>query len=238
MTRTITYVVAVAALLCGGVARAQVYGRPPAVRPPEPPKSDSTPAQRAAAARKLLEKHLSKAPEKSLEDQLNARKASDLARLKGTPIVPQRPAPTTKAPTAAATKAAAPAAKTQDKPGTQLKIVNSDTAVPVAILRETFEYQRTGRDPFFSLLSSTELRPGIGDLRLTGILYDHSGRNSRATLRDIASNQLYRVTTGSTLGRMTVTAIHPKVVVFLIREFGTDRRDSLILGDTTKARAK
>ncbi len=118
--------------------------------------------------------------------------------------------------------------------------VQIDTAgPPPTILREAFGYAPDGRrDPFVSLLTTNELRPTMSDLRLTGILYDHGGLHSVATLRDITTNAQYRVTTGSTLGRMRVSAIRVKTVVFTIDEFGTTRRDSLVLGDSTKARTK
>ena len=99
--------------------------------------------------------------------------------------------------------------------------------------------ERDGRrDPFNSLLTTNELRPTISDLRLTGVLYDHTGRHSVATLRDLGTNAQYRVTTGSTLGRMRVSTIRYTTVVFTIDEFGTTRQDSLVLRDTTKARGK
>jgi hypothetical protein len=116
----------------------------------------------------------------------------------------------------------------------------SDTAaVPTTIMREEYAYSRDGRrDPFYSLLATSELRPTIGDLRLTGILFDRSGSRSVATLRDVSSNIQYRVFVGSTLGRMRVNAIRMKAVVFTIDEFGTTRQDSLFLGDSTRMRAK
>jgi hypothetical protein len=135
-------------------------------------------------------------------------------------------APATKA--AATGPAAAPAAR-------------PDTAPPPTILRESFAYSRDGRrDPFLSLLMTNDLRPAMSDLRLTGVLYDHSGRgNSLATLRDITTNAQYRVGVGSVLGRMRVSAIRTESVVFTIEEFGTTRRDSLSLRDSTnKARGK
>jgi hypothetical protein len=144
--------------------------------------------------------------------------------------------------------AAAPAARTPAKaglpaaalPGTQLTIAKRDTlAVPPTIMREEYDYGREGRrDPFVSLLTTNELRPTISDLRLTGVLYDHAGTNSVATLRDLTDNKQYRVKTGTTLGRMRVTAIKTTTVIFTIDEFGTTRQDSLILHDPTKARAR
>ena len=93
------------------------------------------------------------------------------------------------------------------------------------------------RDPFVSLLLTNELRPTMSDLRLTGILFDPNG-HSVATLRDIGTNTQYRVATGSVLGRMRVSSIRLKTVVFTIDEFGMNRQDSLVLGDSTKVRAK
>lgn len=196
---------------------------------------------------------------------VNATNAHTTAEVKvaGAPVTPQattkpapakasptKPAPTKPAPTnAAATKL--PATKsvaksgttpsTTPKPGTALAIgTRSDTAgPPPVIMREVFVYDGAGRrDPFVSLLTTSELRPALSDLKLTGILYDMSGRRPVATLRDITNNTQYTVTTGTALGRMRVAAIRPKTVIFSIDEFGASRLDSLVLGDSTKVRAK
>src|SRR5207245_1028041 len=104
---------------------------------------------------------------------------------------------------------------------------------PPTIMREVFSYQQEGRrDPFATLLTSSDLRPTIADLRLTGVLYDENGTNSIAVMRDVGTNALYRVTTGQTLGRMKVALIKRKSVIFSIQAFGVDRQDSLVLGDT------
>jgi hypothetical protein len=109
-------------------------------------------------------------------------------------------------------------------------------SVDTPVMRETFDYTRdTRRDPFVSLMTTSDLRPTLTDLRLTGILYDLSGRRPVAILRDIAGGQ-WRVTTGMTLGRMRVAQIKPKTIIFTIEEFGFNRQDSLILGDTTRVR--
>lgn len=140
----------------------------------------------------------------------------------------------------AASSQKTPLPVTTGKPGTQMTIARSDTmGPPPSILREAYEYPREGRrDPFVSLLTTNELRPTLSDLRLTGILIDHSGRNSIATLRDMTNNNQYRVSTGATLGRMRVTAIRQMAVIFTIEEFGTTRKDSLVLRDSTKARVR
>jgi hypothetical protein len=114
----------------------------------------------------------------------------------------------------------------------------SDTnAPPVEIMREVYRYARDSRrDPFNSLLMTSELRPTMSDLRLTTIIYDPTGRHSLAVLRDIATGEQHRAAAGAQLGRMQVVAIRPKSVVFTIEEFGTNRQDSLVLIDPTKVR--
>jgi hypothetical protein len=143
-------------------------------------------------------------------------------------------------PQQAAATNAGDAAHTSRQPVRTLTIAQKDTTVPpTTIMRETFDYTDSGRrDPFVSLLSTNELRPTMSDLRLTGILYDHAGGHSVATLRDLATNAQYRVILGSGLGRMRVSAIRTKTVLFTIEEFGSSRQDSLVLGDSTKARVK
>jgi len=116
---------------------------------------------------------------------------------------------------------------------------NDTTTSTTTIMREQYDYSASGRrDPFVSLLTTNELRPSMSDLRLTGILFDHDGGHSVATLRDLGTNAQYRVTVGSALGRMRVSAIRTKTVLFTIEEFGSSRQDSLVLGDSTKARVK
>lgn len=150
------------------------------------------------------------------------------------------------------TKAPAPTATQQDaktKAGTAgpaaaqrrpaLTIAPESTTrarVPV-IMREAYDYDAAGRrDPFFSLMSSTELRPTIADLRLSTVL-SHPVRPV-AVLRDVSTNTQYRVTIGSQLGRMRVVLIKPRVVIFTIEEFGLNRQDSLVLRDTSRARTR
>jgi len=118
--------------------------------------------------------------------------------------------------------------------------VSADTGTaPIIIMREQYDYARDGRrDPFFSLIATSELRPTMSDLRLTGILFDQGGGHSVATLRDVTTDQQYRVSLGSQLGRMRVSSIRLKSIVFTIDEFGATRQDSLILGDTTQVRKR
>jgi hypothetical protein len=147
--------------------------------------------------------------------------------------------PQTKAAPPSSKKGATSTAKGADtKGGAAPQTPAADTAgPPPSILREVFDYNKDGRrDPFVSLLTTAELRPTISDLRATSIIYDNSGRNSLATLRDVATNTRYTVRVGSTLGRMRVSAIRPLTVLLTIDEFGTTRQDSLVLRDSTKVR--
>ena len=114
------------------------------------------------------------------------------------------------------------------------------SATPVAnaasVTREVYGYSSTGRrDPFFSLILTDDLRPLLGDLKLVGILYQNSGR-AVAVMRDVQTNAQYRVANGGTLGRMHVTQIRQRAVLFTIDEFGLSRQDSLVWSDSTKVR--
>jgi hypothetical protein len=109
-----------------------------------------------------------------------------------------------------------------------------DTASTVTFNREVFQYDPAGRrDPFVSLVTSSEIRPTLSDLRLTTIAFDPLGRNSVAVLRDLGTKEQYRVKVGTALGRMRVVRIDPKVVTFALEEFGFSRQESLAIGDTT-----
>ncbi len=120
-------------------------------------------------------------------------------------------------------------------PNGRVATAKPDT-VPSFVMREVFNYDRTGtRDPFVSLLATSELRPVLSDLHLIGILYDVTGHRSVAIMRD-QTDKLYRATVGQTLGRMRVARIKPRAVIFTIEEFGFNRQDSLVLADTTKVR--
>jgi len=139
-----------------------------------------------------------------------------------------------------ATKVAAqaPAKVVERAPAAKPELVVDTAGTTPTIMRESYDYSREGRrDPFVSLLLTNELRPTMSDLRLTGILFDQGG-HSVATLRDLGTNASYRVGVGATLGRMRVSAIRLKTVVFTIDEFGTTRQDSLVIGDSTKVRGK
>jgi hypothetical protein len=135
-----------------------------------------------------------------------------------------KPAPTS--PTTA--KASAPAP------------VPADTAPKVLINREVFQYAGDGRrDPFVSLLTTSDLRPLLNDLKLVAVAFDPRGQNSVAVLRDVTSKDQYKVRVGQTIGRMRVAAIQEKAVIFTIEEFGYSRQEILpFVIDSTKTRSR
>lgn len=112
-----------------------------------------------------------------------------------------------------------------------------DTARTITFSREVFQYNPSGRrDPFVSLIKSSEIRPIITDLRLTTVAYDATGNNSVAVLRDLGTKEQYRVKVGTPLGRMRVVRIDPKAVTFALEEFGFSRQQTLAMGDSTNTR--
>jgi hypothetical protein len=116
-----------------------------------------------------------------------------------------------------------------------------DTASRVLINREIFQYDGDGRrDPFVSLLTTSDLRPLLTDLKLVAIAYDPRGQNSVAVLRDVTSKSQYRVRVGQTIGRMRVAAIQEKAVIFTIEEFGYSRQELLPIQppDSSKMRLR
>jgi len=97
--------------------------------------------------------------------------------------------------------------------------------------REVFAYEGGGRDPFMSLLRSGDVRPLLSDLKLTTIVYDgRFATRSVAVLRDITNRRIYRVKSGDIIGRLKVTQIRPREVVFTVQEFGFERQETLSLG--------
>ena len=142
--------------------------------------------------------------------------------------------------TASATKATAAPAKPADT-RTAAPAPAADTAPKVLINREVFAYEGSGRrDPFVSLLNTSDLKPLLTDLKLVGVAYDPRGQNSVAVLRDVTSKDQYKVRVGQTIGRMRVAAIQPKAVIFTIEEFGYSRQELLPIAppDSTKMRQR
>jgi hypothetical protein len=98
------------------------------------------------------------------------------------------------------------------------------------VLRESFAYGGASRDPFASLIKSAHAGPEITDLQLVGIYEDlrYSG-NSIAVLREKTSGKRYKLRQGEQIGRLRVTQIRSKDVVFTIQDFGYERQETLSL---------
>jgi hypothetical protein len=113
----------------------------------------------------------------------------------------------------------------------------SDSVAPTAadptesaVHRETFAYGGASRDPFASLIKSAHAGPELADLQLVGIYVDlrYTG-NSIAVLRDKTTLKRYKLKQGEQLGRLRVSQIRSKDVVFTIEDFGYTRQETLSL---------
>lgn len=164
------------------------------------------------------------------------------------PSKPAAPAATTPQPSSKGAKpaptkpatAAKPAERVDSAQGRSTSVAVRGSASELTFSREVFSYGGAGRrDPFMSLFKSGDLRPLLSDLRVVTVLYDPTGRNSVAILRDQSTKDQYRAKVGQQIGRMRVAQIQPKQVVFTINEFGYSRQETLALvADTTKARTR
>ena len=121
------------------------------------------------------------------------------------------------------------ATKAKPKPkAAQLPPPRLDTATN--LMRETFAYRSSGRDPFLSLLKSGSVRPLITDLRIVGINYDpRYPVQSVVTLQDTTLHKRYTLKVNDQVGRIHVTEIRPQEVVLTIEEFGAERQVVLAL---------
>lgn len=116
------------------------------------------------------------------------------------------------------------------KPKVSTEGVVRDSSGNVVFNREVFAYPSAGRrDPFASLITSGDIRPLLADLEVVAIIYDATGRSSVATLKDVSTNEIYRVRVGSVFGRMRVTAIRQREVSLAIDEFGFTRQETLAI---------
>lgn len=148
--------------------------------------------------------------------------------------------PATKTTTTSATPAPKPPASDARK-SVEAVPAPPDTTPRVLINREVYQYDGDGRrDPFVSLLTTSDLRPLLADLKLVAVAYDPRGQNSVAVLRDPTSKTQYRVKVGQTIGRMRVAAIQEKAVIFTIEEFGYSRQELLPIQppDSSKMRLR
>jgi len=113
----------------------------------------------------------------------------------------------------------------------------TDSSGKIVFAREVYGYPRDGRrDPFASLIATGDIRPLFDDLRVTSVMYDPSGRTSMAMLKDVSTNEIYKVRVGSVAGRNRITYIRTGVVGVAIDEFGFTRQEELTLNVSSGGR--
>jgi hypothetical protein len=103
------------------------------------------------------------------------------------------------------------------------------TAGKVVYRREVFHYSGGPRDPFATLVGSSDIRPMLSDLRLVSVIYDPRYGRSVAIVREQPGDRIHRLRRGDTLGRLRVLQIRQYEVVFQIEEFGFERQEVLSL---------
>jgi hypothetical protein len=96
--------------------------------------------------------------------------------------------------------------------------------------REVFSYTGGTRDPFESLLASSNIGPELPDLSLVAVYIDHrDSERSVAVLRERVNGKRYNLHAGDRLGRLRVAAIRERDVDFIVDDFGAERRETLSL---------
>lgn len=114
------------------------------------------------------------------------------------------------------------------RPQVNTDAVKRDSTGAVVFNREVYNYPSSGRrDPFSSLIETGDIRPMLQDLQVVAITLAQNERQSVATLKDVSSDEIYRVRVGSVFGRMRVVAIRQRDVVLAIDEFGNTRQETL-----------
>jgi hypothetical protein len=104
------------------------------------------------------------------------------------------------------------------------------------VLRESFSYAGASRDPFQSVVSSSNAGPEISDMLLVTVIADQrSARNSVAVLREKQGPRRWRVKVGDRIGNATVALITQRDVTFSIQDFGFERQETLSLRNKPEA---
>ncbi|MBL8985278.1 MAG: hypothetical protein JNJ80_03340 [Gemmatimonadetes bacterium] len=170
----------------------------------------------------------------------------DEAEAKQAALAPATPAAAdveeTPAPTTPAADSAAPVAKPVAPPADSAAVAASAPVDSAAVDpnapadqsgvtdRENFSYSGGSRDPFVSLLATTNVGPELPDLLLVAIYYDtRIPGNSVVVMRDKVGARKYNLRPGDRLGRMRVASVRPKDVTFTIDDFGTERQETVSL---------
>jgi len=135
---------------------------------------------------------------------------------------------------AKATLAATPAGeRTDSSKMTDAEAALADSvqkAREIEVMRETFAYAGGTRDPFNSLINVDKMGPEIADLDLVGVYQDlREPSNSIVVLREKVTTKRHKMRVGDQLGRARLVQIRPKDAVFMIKDFGFERQETLSL---------
>ncbi len=136
---------------------------------------------------------------------------------------------------AQATLAATPAGERGDstKEMTDAESAMADSvqkAREIEVMRETFAYAGGTRDPFNSLINVGKMGPEIADLDLVGVYQDlRLPSNSMVVLREKVTTKRHKMRVGDQLGRARLVQIRPRDAVFMIKDFGFERQETLSL---------
>lgn len=122
------------------------------------------------------------------------------------------------------------------KPAAPVRHTAIDTAAVAGqhpMLRETYTYQGSARDPFKSVLVTAQRGPELADLKLVAIIYDsRSPSNSLVTFREIGSDRRYTWHQGERAGRITVGEVSATDVTLMQDDFGVVHRQAYTLRKT------
>jgi hypothetical protein len=98
------------------------------------------------------------------------------------------------------------------------------------LVRETYTYEGSHRDPFQPIVVAVERGPELADLRLVAILYDdRDPAGSIATFRDIGNDRRYTLAPGQRIGRISVVSVGRNNVKLREDDFGTARDQTYAL---------
>jgi hypothetical protein len=141
------------------------------------------------------------------------------------------------APKVDSAKAAAPPTKDSVRIAATMPSIDSagvadsiQKARETEMVRETFAYSGSTRDPFNSLLNMEKSGPEVADLQLVGIYQNmRTPAASIAVFREKEGGKRHKLRAGDQLGRSRVVQIRDRDVVFMIEDFGFERQETLSL---------
>jgi hypothetical protein len=149
-------------------------------------------------------------------------------------VAAANPAPV--APKVDSAKAATPSSKDSVRIAATMPTVDAAVADSIQkareteMVRETFAYSGSTRDPFNSLLNMEKSGPEVADLQLVGIYQNmRTPAASVAVFREKEGGKRHKLRAGDQLGRSRVVQIRDRDVVFMIEDFGFERQETLSL---------